>query len=112
MEVIEGSVEAANERGVRIRGDWYNVSKFRRVEMPRAGDHVRLSIDTKGFIMELERMDDDKAVEIVLPDPTATRLAVLQAAAAFLGQLGQTRPDIKAEHVLVLADKWLEWLER
>ena len=45
-------------------------------------------------------------------DPTITRLAVLRAAADFMGQLGQAREQIKAEHVLTVADKWLEWVEK
>jgi hypothetical protein len=35
---------------------------------------------------------------------------VLEAAAEFVGLWGQTRKEIKSEHVLVLADRWLEWV--
>jgi len=35
---------------------------------------------------------------------------VLKAPAAFLGALSQTREDVRSEHVLVLADRWLEWV--
>jgi hypothetical protein len=45
-------------------------------------------------------------------DRTITRLAVLKAAANFMGQLGQAREQIKADHVLAVADKWLAWVER
>jgi len=45
-------------------------------------------------------------------DRTIARLAVLKAAADFMGQLGQAREQIKADHVLTVAEKWLEWVER
>lgn len=47
-----------------------------------------------------------------MKDRTITRLAVLKAAADFMGQLGQAREQIKADHVLAVADRWLEWVER
>ena len=40
------------------------------------------------------------------------RLAVLQAAANFLGLWGQAREEVRSEHVLVLAQKWLAWVEQ
>ncbi len=40
------------------------------------------------------------------------RLAVLKAAANFLGLMSQTREEVKSEYVLLLAEKWLAWVER
>jgi hypothetical protein len=37
---------------------------------------------------------------------------VLKAAAEFVGLWGQTREEVKSDHVLVIADKWLEWVNR
>jgi hypothetical protein len=37
---------------------------------------------------------------------------VLQAAANFLGLMSQTRDEVRSEHVLVLADKWLAWVNQ
>lgn len=45
-------------------------------------------------------------------DRTITRLAVLKAAADFMGHLGEAREQVKADHVLVVAEKWLAWVER
>jgi len=44
--------------------------------------------------------------------PLEVRLAVLQAAATFCGQWGQAREEIRSEHVLVLAERWLAWVQR
>jgi hypothetical protein len=41
-----------------------------------------------------------------------TKLAVLKAAADFLGQMSQTREEIRSEHVLTIADKWLAWVNQ
>jgi hypothetical protein len=37
-------------------------------------------------------------------------LAVLKAAAEFVGLWGQTREEVKSDHVLVLAERWLRWV--
>jgi hypothetical protein len=39
-------------------------------------------------------------------------LVVLQAAASFLGLMGQAREEVKSDHVLILADKWLAWVKQ
>ena len=39
------------------------------------------------------------------------RRAVLKAAANFVGLLSQSREEVRSEHVLVLAVRWLEWVE-
>jgi len=39
------------------------------------------------------------------------RRALLKAAANFLGLLSQSREEVRSEHVLVLAVRWLEWVE-
>lgn len=56
---VEGLVEQRNDRGVRVRGEWYNASKFRPVVLPEVGQHVRISFDTKGFLVDVEVLDDN-----------------------------------------------------
>jgi len=71
---------------------------------------VRLSVDGKGYIVALENLSPglDKTSD---KDQRITRLAVLKAAAEFVGLWGQTREEVKSEHVLAIANKWLEWVE-
>jgi hypothetical protein len=110
LETIEGPVEAVNERGVRIGEDWYNRSQFHPVELPESGAHVRLKVDSRGYIKELERMDSPAHTPAVLSpkDDRITRLAVLKAAATF----GASRPELKSSEVLMIADKWLQWVNQ
>jgi len=106
---VEGLVEQRNERGVRVRGEWYNASKFRPVMLPEVGQHVRISFDTKGFLVDVEVLDDGQSYR-ELPaqvSQAAVRLAVLQIAAGF----ASTRPEARSGDVLPLADKWLAWIE-
>jgi len=112
---VEGVVEATNRTGLKIGGAWVNVSQFHSVELPEAGAHVRLSVDAKGFIRELEVLDSKlseplKSAGVVSTerDERITRLAVLKAAAAF----GASRPDVKSSEVLMIADKWLAWVNQ
>jgi hypothetical protein len=112
---VEGIVEAVNRTGLKIGGAWVNISQFHPLDLPEAGAHVRLKVDGKGFIRELEVMADtesEKSPAVVSDrDARITRLAVLKAAANFLGLLSQTREDVRSEHVLILAEKWLTWVE-
>jgi hypothetical protein len=108
-EVIEGTVETVNERGVRLNGQWYNVSKFRAVELPRPGARVQLGVDTKGFILEVTPLDNDgKAASSAGWYDRDLRLQVLELAAKF----GASRPDLKSADVLKIAEVWVEWIER
>jgi hypothetical protein len=105
-EVIEGTVERVNERGVRLNGAWYNLSQFRTVPLPQQGARVRLSVDTKGFILDSTPLDET-ATPDVLSDRDL-RLSVLEAAVRFAA----SRPDMKSADVLTLADRWLEWVNQ
>jgi len=109
---VEGLVEATNATGLKIGGAWVNVSQFHPVDLPEVGAHVRLKVDNKGFIRELETLSSSTTPAVLSDrDERITRLAVLKAAANFLGQLSQTRQDVKTEHVLLLADRWIKWVE-
>ena len=111
-ETVNGRVEARNERGIRVAGEWRNVSRYHPLELPEVGAHVALGLDPKGFITTLEVVAT-KEGSGAKPhhggrDETITRLAVLKAAAAF----GAARPDCKSSDVLQIADRWLEWVEQ
>jgi hypothetical protein len=105
---VEGVVEATNRTGLKIGGAWVNVSQFHPLELPDVGAHVRLEVDAKGFIRELEVLDSATTPAVLSDrDERITRLAVLKAAAAF----GASRPDLKSADVLKIADSWLAWVE-
>ena len=113
---VEGTIEATNATGLKLAGAWVNVSRFRTVELPEAGAHVRLEVDSRGYIRDLEVLragPDTGSRAIVSPrDEQIARLAVLKGRGQLLGQLSQTREDVHSEHVLMLADKWLGWVEQ
>jgi hypothetical protein len=111
-EVVEGVIESANDHGIKVAGEWRNVSKFKPVDLPDRGARDRLELDRAGFIKTLQVLDQPAVTDNLSRDRTITRLAVLKAAANFLGQLSQTREEVKSEHVLVLADKWVTWIDQ
>lgn len=116
-EDVEGIVESVNATGLKLGGAWVNLSRFHPVELPESGAHVRLKIDAKGYIVALEDLSlaesESQKTPAVLSgrDERITRLAVLKAAANFVGLWGQTRQEVKSDHVLILADKWLAWVD-
>jgi len=105
-EDVEGLVEAVNANGLKIGGAWVNVSQFHPVALPDVGAHVRLKIDSKGYIRDITHPSAAPAV-LSDKDERITRLAVLKAAAEFAA----SRPDLKSSEVLMIADKWLKWVE-
>jgi hypothetical protein len=108
-EDVEGLVEGVNATGLKIGGAWVNLSKFHPVQLPEAGARVRLKVDAKGYIVALENLSPAESTPDVLSgkDERITRLAVLKAAAEF----GASRPDLKSSEILMIADKWLRWVE-
>jgi len=79
---VEGTVEATNATGPKIGGAWINVSRFRPVQIPETGAYIRVDVDSKGYIRELEVLGP--AVSNQPPagrDDRIAKLAVLKAAA-------------------------------
>ena len=114
-DVVEGIVESANDRGVKVGGEWRNVSRFHPVELPDRGARVRLDLDSKGFIRSVHILDaaaNAAASTTTTRDREIRRMAVLKAAANFLGLMSQCREEVKSDHVLLLADRWLAWVEQ
>jgi hypothetical protein len=113
---IEGTVESANERGLRLDGesDWRNFSKYGdRIAPPARGTNVRLGLDASGFVRELQVLDAaPSSASSSSRDRTITRLSVLKTAAAFLGAMGQVHEGVKSDHVIPLAERWLAWVEQ
>lgn len=104
---LEGPVEARNGTGIKLDGEWRNVSKFGpRLDLPEVGAHVRAEVDTKGFLRSIDVVDAP-ATSSSARDERITRLAVLKAAANFAAE----RVDIKSADVLRIADSWLAWVE-
>jgi hypothetical protein len=107
---IEGVVEARNDSGIKLDGEWVNRSKFGKpLELPEVGMHVRAEVDAKGYLRSIDVLDLDKTASSSTSsrDTRICRLAVLKAAAAF----GASRPDMKSADVLTIADRWLAWVE-
>jgi hypothetical protein len=85
------------------------------VELPEAGAYVRLEVDSRGYIRELEILSQSAAASPALlsdkNDRITTRLAVLGAAAIFCGHYATVHPDVRSEHFLLLAERWLAWVD-
>lgn len=104
--LVEGAVEAANDKGIKVNGSWLNMSKFRPVELPPVGAHVRATVDLKGFLIRAEVLDHVETPTLPSRNETITRLAVLKAASVFAA----SRPDARSVDVLKIADAWLAWV--
>lgn len=120
VEHVEGVIGSSNPRGVKLVGedDYRNFSKYADppIAPPSRGARVRLGLDGSAFVRELEVVDSQLSetdkTPALLREERITKLAVLKAAANFLGQMSQTREEVRSDHVLVLADKWLAWVKQ
>ena len=110
---FEGTVEARNERGIKVDGEWLNVSKYHVIhDLPEVGETVRGEVDSKGFLKSVSSIDAPW-IPTTNAEPRASereeriaRLTVLKAAANFAA----ARSDIKSADVLTIADRWLAWV--
>jgi hypothetical protein len=120
VDHAEGVVQSSNERGVKLVGEdgYRNFSKYAEppIAAPARGSSVRLGLDASGFVRVVENLNGAPATtsgsSSSSRDRTITRLAVLKAASNFVGLWGATREEVKSDHVLMLADKWLAWVEQ
>src|SRR2546425_12217021 len=99
VEHVEGTVASANGRGVKLAGqdDYFNFSRYADppIAAPRRGQRIRIGLDADGYIRELQILVNTSAgaAPAAERDRTITRLAVLKAAANFLGLMAQTREE-------------------
>jgi CHAD domain-containing protein len=111
-EQVEGLVEATNPTGLKIAGAWVNVSRFKPVTIPDTGAYVRVDVDSRGYIRDLDVLKPAASASSsgtpTERDERIARLAVLKAAATFAAE----RVDIKSADVLRIAESWLRWVER
>ena len=112
-DTVEGLVEAANERGVKVLGEWRNASKFHPVDLPDRGARVRLELDGKGFIKTVQVLDAAPPAQASANrDREIRRMCAIKVAANVIGQFAQTREEVRTEHIFPLADRILAWLEQ
>jgi hypothetical protein len=93
-EQIRGTVEQANEKGLKVGGRWFNFSQYSRTTVrPQEGDQVELEVARGKFINDLRVTggslepalagDDDLFGDgEPAPAPRATRPAAAPSAAA------------------------------
>jgi hypothetical protein len=116
---LTGTVEAANERGVKVNGGWLNVSKYHPVALPMRGALITLDVQGGRWIQRCDVLDGQpESTQVDLApsgarsphantrERTITRLAVLKAAAAFAA----SRPEAKSCDVPTVAEAWLRWV--
>ncbi len=111
-ETIAGTVEALNERGVKVGGRWLNVSQWHPIELPRRGELVRIRVDGKGYIKAVESGGADTVDPHHGPvagrETAIIRQTCLKAAAEFCA----ARPELNSADLLALAERMEVWVTR
>jgi hypothetical protein len=108
---VEGIVEARNDRGIKVAGEWRNQSKFHPLELPGQGARVRLELDGKGFIKSLQVLDQAPAASSSNRDSTITRLVCLKAAATFCASKA-LNTEVSTADVLKIAEAFERWVQQ
>ena len=120
---IRGIVEAANPKGIRVEGQWWNFSRFAEVDRPDRGQQVEMLVDAtdKGNFIRALRIMDEPAMhqngsstnsppvtEPPTKDRIISRLALIKAASEWLAP----RPETQVEDILTAAEAFEEWVLR
>jgi hypothetical protein len=114
LVTISGAVEQVNGKGVKVLGEWLNVSQYRPIApLPAAGELVEVQVeqtDRGAWINSLKILGgvapaSDRERQI-------RRQVAMKAAAQLVGAFSQCHEEVKVEHVFPLADKILVWLEQ
>src|SRR5579862_248764 len=119
---VERTILKANAQGTGFLtteepGKWFNLSRFASPApaIPLAGTTARITVDGKGFVRKVEPIasattaqNAPEAPRTPVPPTTAieVRLALLQAAAAFLAP----RSEAKTTDVVTVAEVWESWI--
>lgn len=109
---VEGLIEARNDRGIHVGGEWRNVSRFHPLELPAQGARVRVEIDGKGFIRTLQVLEQAPTASSSTRERTITRLACLKAAANFASGKCIAGVDVKTADVLRVAEAFEQWVQQ
>ena len=104
---VTGVVEAVNDKGIKIDGEWYNFSKFNRVQIPNVGDEVELEVKGE-WIKSLRNLTSageqrEGKNQSVDNNTRVTRLALLNTATSILSTHGkpvEVESVINTAHVL------------
>jgi hypothetical protein len=132
-QTVRGEVEAVNDKGVRIAGQWWNFSRYHAVPHPYRDARVEVTVtEGSNWIEALVVIEDSKGVPVrhqPAPEPTAqdahsepqrpsapssardaliARQVALKAAVAYCS----AREAAKATDILPLAASFEAWLTR
>lgn len=127
LETVSGLVEQVNSKqtGVKVAGQWLNISQYHPLELPQAGQRVDVQVEKTergAWINAVDVLDEGTIHPLPVQSRRGAagggrspaelrdirRLAVLKAAAAF----GASRVDMKSADVLKVAEIWLAWIEQ
>ncbi len=125
QKLVEGLVEAENDGGYKIDGQWYNISKFAdetKFPLTCKGKRVRLVLDSAGFVRGVEILGStaDSAAGPKQGSPAAgVSSAVRAQALGFAVEVARYLPapdkqdpvDYYVAEILTMAQAFAEWLE-
>ena len=114
LVTLSGAVEQVNTRGIKLLGEWLNVSQYHPISpMPTPGELVEVVVETTdrgSWLNSLKILGATPAGPVSAPG-LDRRLAAIHVAAQLVGAFSQCHEEVKVEHVFPLADKVLRWLD-
>jgi hypothetical protein len=115
LVTLSGAVEQVNTRGIKLLGEWLNVSQYHPINpMPTPGELFEVVVETTdrgSWLNSLKILGAAPAGPASAPD-LDRQLAAIQVAAQLVGAFSQCHEEVKVDHVFPLADRVLAWLER
>ena len=116
LVTISGAVEQVNGKGVKVRGEWLNLSQYHPITpLPTAGELVEVQVEQTDrgiWINSLKILGGAVSTTVPNRDRQIRRQVAIKTAAQLVGAFSQCHEEVKVEHVFPLADKILAWLEK
>jgi hypothetical protein len=115
-QTLTATVEAVNERGIKVHGGWLNVSKWAPVALPMRGALVALEVQGGRWIQRCDVLDGQDAhsapQRAVAGLPDRERLIARESALRAAVDYCAAREAAKAADILPLAASFEAWLTR
>jgi hypothetical protein len=105
LVTMSGAVEQANGKGIKVQGEWLNVSQYHPITpMPSAGELVEVQVERTergAWINSMKNLSGTAPTSTPAPerDRQIRRQVAIKTAAQLVGDFSQCHEEVKVEHV-------------
>jgi hypothetical protein len=117
LVTLSGAVEQVNA-GIKLLGEWLNVSQYHPIDvMPTPGEIVEVQVEQRDKGVWINSLRIVGASTAALANSSdreraIARMSALRSAAIYCAHRSAVDESVKSNHIFVLAERMLAWLEK